>query len=122
MCPSAISSLSNAVTFITNCPVPTGQATSHRMINAENEIKVSLNLYPNPVVDNLSIQYNGITGGTAKVNIFNMIGKNVMSTVASVEEGMNTLNLNTFELPAGIYFLEVENNGELIRSKFMVSK
>jgi len=120
-CPTGSSVYSNAINFTTVCPT-SNTHLSPRMTKAENENAVLIKIYPNPVRDNLAIEYNSVTSGTITTNVYNMIGKNVMNTIVSIKEGKNIFNLNTSQLSEGIYFFEIENNGELIRNKFMVSK
>jgi hypothetical protein len=122
VCPSGSSSWSNVVNFITTCPTPSGGSQGHRMMNSENENTVSVSSYPNPAIDNLTIEYNSINNAEIKATVYNVLGNQVMSQVATVVEGSNQINLNVSGLSGGIYFFEIENNGELIRNKFMVTK
>lgn len=123
-CANATSSYGSAMTFnTTGCPVPNPNTpSSNRMANNENENVKPIALYPNPVRDHLKIEYISANNGLVKATIYNMIGKNIMTEKVAVEAGMNFLNMTTSELPAGIYFFEIENNGEQLRSKFMISR
>ncbi len=85
-------------------------------------VKQSLNLYPNPAKENLSVEFSSSTSGKIKINVLNLIGQHVLSMVNNSEEGMNTVNVNTSQLIDGIYILEMENNGEVTRQRFSVSK
>ena len=91
-------------------------------MHKDNENIVRFELYPNPVRDNLKVEYNSPNNGEITVTIYNILGKNMMSSKNVVEEGKNSINLNTTELADGLYLFELENNGELIRSKFMIRK
>ena len=91
-------------------------------MNNEVNPVAQISLYPNPVRDHVKVEYNATASGIVTINILNIIGKNVLSIKNSVDPGMNIFSLNTSELPEGIYLFEIENNGELLRSKFMVSK
>ena len=121
ICPGESSAYSIPVSFTTTCPV-SNPNVSTKIMKDENESTMLITMYPNPVHENLAIEYNSSTSGTVSTIVYNMIGKNVMNTFTAVREGKNVFNLNTSQFPDGIYFFEIENNGELIRSKFMVSK
>jgi hypothetical protein len=40
----------------------------------------------------------------------------------TIEEGNNVISINTTDLPDGIYIFELENNGKINRSRFMISR
>ncbi len=90
------------------------------VISAENFGDVSL--FPNPATENISASFTSATRGTAQLAVYNVIGAKVLSRQEDVEEGTNTIKMNTTDLINGIYIFEIEKNGEVRRVKFMVSK
>lgn len=77
-----------------------------------NEVSGSLRLFPNPADDFLSVQ--GLSGASANVRIFDTSGK-LLRTEVVPENGQLALNA----LGAGIYFLELEQYGNVSRHKFV---
>lgn len=70
----------------------------------ENEID-DLIIYPNPVSDVLNIKSNKMTNGHWE--LINHIGQ----VVKTSEFMTNELQINTSKLPAGIYFIKLEDDG-----------
>ena len=121
VCPMFSSEYSNVTSFVTNCPTTGTTQIGNRITRQDNEKIVSISLYPNPVHEKLTIEYNSTKGGNITTNVLNMIGKIVMSSSNLVQEGTNSLSFDTSQLAPGIYFIELDNNGEINRSKFMVT-
>ena len=80
---------------------------------SENIINTSeIILYPNPTINNLKIDlkenFNFIT-----IKIYNLIGKQIsISTYANT----NSININAEKFSNGIYFIEIINGNQLIKS------
>lgn len=72
-----------------------------------------LNLYPNPVNDNLSVSSAFLTGESSW-KIFSVEGKNIL-------EGKFTDKklIDVHSLPSGIYFLKIESNKVNLFNKFL---
>ncbi len=78
--------------------------------------KFSIELYPNPVDQTLTISPFHFSG-TYKVSIFNSIGESIWSKTASTP----TLSLNTSGFAAGVYMVQVLSNGNSVQSKLIVT-
>ena len=75
-----------------------------------NADKLNLSIYPNPVVDQVSISFASTTTQAVNVKVYNMQGAQVMAKVYKAQAGTNTLQLtNWSKLPAGDYLIEVSN-------------
>ena len=75
-------------------------------------LETELQLYPNPVVNNLKVKCDGIKN----VKVFNIIGKLVL--VADNKGDLLEMNLNFSDLKAGLYLVRIElNNNEIITKK-----
>lgn len=86
---------------------------------AENKL-TEVNLYPNPVKNNMFIEFNSNENVNAEITISNMMGQNVYTKNISVNNGSNKIYISTKELKNGIYFININsNNGALISSKFV---
>ena len=66
-----------------------------------------LNVFPNPVSDNLTIQYK--TKSTGTLSLFHVSGVKVKTMALSA--GNSTYNMNTNDLADGFYLLKIEEEG-----------
>jgi hypothetical protein len=80
-----------------------------------------LNIYPNPATDKITVSIDG-NGKDCSIHIVDLNGKLIIQKQELLIEGNNKIEINTDELINGIYFLSVESNGEVKRSKFLVVK
>ena len=69
----------------------------------------SFNIYPNPVTDNLNINFNG---NYETFKIFNATGQSVKSG-----DAVSTINLQA--IPRGIYFLQLNTSDTVLTRKFI---
>jgi|GEM_PF-2126053 len=72
----------------------------------------SLNAYPNPSSDKMLVSFKG-AGSNARVSLYDLQGKEVALVLdGPIEAGNQRLEINRNGLPAGIYMLRVEQNGQ----------
>lgn len=82
------------------------------------EIANALNVYPNP--SNGLITVSGEFSGTeGSCNIYNLLGVNVSSQMISLSPEFS-MNLN--DLTPGIYFIEINDNTHVYRTKIIIAK
>jgi hypothetical protein len=77
-------------------------------------------VYPNPATDVLNIEVNASQASEMSINVYNIMGQNVMSKNVNINTGMNTRSISTSELNSGIYFVTVKANGFENTMKFIV--
>lgn len=77
----------------------------------------SINIYPNPVQDNLFVETAGLD--IQDVNFLNMNGQNINAKV-SIRNGVDRLQINTAQLQSGIYLLRLKTSDEIIIEKIIV--
>lgn len=83
--------------------------------NIENKAVV----YPNPVIENASIMVKSSNFQSYKLQILNMNGEKLQSSIGEVVAGYNQLTLKTSALPMGIYFYSLQtDDGQLLTGKF----
>jgi len=75
----------------------------------------SLMLYPNPVVDQLTIKLNGAFANTASLSLYDVVGRLVSRT--TIQSGENTLPFN--DMPAGVYILQISNGAKRITRRIV---
>ncbi|MEW4925487.1 T9SS type A sorting domain-containing protein [Algibacter sp. 2305UL17-15] len=73
-----------------------------------NDVSSSIIIYPNPVKDNLTIEYFDTI---KKIEIYNIIGKKIKS----IEQPNNSISMN--EIKSGIYFFKIGTNSGIATKK-----
>ena len=96
---------------------PTEMENANTAFDQEALIKV----YPNPAADKINLEFESVSGNNS-IAVYNIEGKMMISEQKYLSEGMNTIELNTTDLPNGIYFISVENNGVINKIKFLISR
>jgi len=81
-----------------------------------------LEVYPNPVVDNLSVSLSNITSETKLVLLDSKGGELWKGQLHSISNNLKAI-IEMSSYPAGIYFLAISNKiGELIQLKKVVKR
>lgn len=95
--------------------VKTGAVPSLKYVNEDetvDDINTEPIIYPNPFVDILNIEMKLLTPSTLKIDILDIQGKLINSIENNYSEGTNTIQINTSNLTAGMYFIKIIENGE----------
>ena len=92
------------------------QATGISTTNISDE---NIALYPNPVADKLYISLNLTKSAPVTVNIMNITGQVIYSEKSESEGGTNIITLNTSSLSSGLYFVQINYDGQIINRKFV---
>jgi len=80
-------------------------------------------VYPNPVANEMSIELTNAVSSEASVSVFNAVGQAVISLGSvNLEEGIQTLNVNTSDLVNGVYFVNIVSDNGNTTKRFVVSK
>ena len=81
----------------------------------------SLNIYPNPVLENTNLSFELIKSNTISVVVYNINGSVVKSLYNNVmfNSGYHTLPVNTSELPIGTYLITLSSGDEQKVTKFI---
>ncbi len=69
-------------------------------------------VWPNPVTDVLNVKIITLKNSTAKVAVKNTVGQAIIAVDKILQPGTNTIKLNLQNFAAGIYFINVNINGE----------
>lgn len=88
-------------------------------INTMNISDENITVFPNPVADNLNISINLPKSDQITVNIFNTVGKVIYTEKANYEGGQKVLTINTASLTQGLYFVQLNYNGQKLTHKFI---
>lgn len=85
-------------------------------------LQPQLNLYPNPAHGNVTVEFISESSGMAVVNLYTLLGEKIFSLENAVEEGINSVDLNTSAFAEGVYIFEMFHDGNVIRQKLVISK
>ena len=70
-------------------------------------------IFPNPTIDNASIDITLDDSSEVKIEIYNTVGQMIQSIYnGELNSGAQRIEFNASELPAGINWIKVEMNGE----------
>ena len=76
-------------------------------------------VYPNPVSDELVIEWNGRSNSRAQVSVVSMNGSVLSTELRPSVPGYNIGRIRTAQLAAGLYFIRMEIDGEFLTGKFL---
>lgn len=90
------------------------------MTNIVEPIADNLSVYPNPVSNNMQITMDVYDTAFYTVTLTNALGQQVAVVYqGEIQAGNGQLNFDSSGLPAGMYFLNVESNGNVRSTKVM---
>ena len=87
-----------------------------------NGEQLEVKAYPNPVLDNVMLQFESNQKMDAQVVLSDLTGRNVLTKNTTVENGVNQLSVNMNTLSLGIYFLQLKNNGKILFAQKVVKQ
>ena len=87
----------------------------------EEEIQAAqAKLYPNPARDAVKVSLQVSEAGEALVEVINLNGQTVIAQTASVEAGMQSIDLNVADLANGVYTVKIALNDRVETLRFRV--
>ena len=87
-------------------------------LEEKSNVLNGVNLFPSPMQENTTIEFNSKLSSTAKVEILNILGSVVSSDDVFISKGNNELKLNTSALETGIYIINIiSDKGVIARVK-----
>jgi subtilisin family serine protease len=78
-------------------------------------------VYPNPATDYVFIFINANLSGPATINVHDILGRRVLSTVEPIV-GLKTLRLQIGALQTGVYFYTVEADGMTYSGRLVIAR
>ncbi|MDO9000113.1 MAG: T9SS type A sorting domain-containing protein [Bacteroidota bacterium] len=82
----------------------------------------SLNVFPNPAIDNVNVTVNSNDVNDITLKIMNVMGQVVYSNLYKLTTGTNTINFESKNLSSGIYNVIVESNEIKKSTKLIITK
>jgi hypothetical protein len=83
------------------------------IISAYYDNSNQIRIYPIPVKNNLTIELKTSKPIATTIEIFNIIGSRVQQQELNLEKGQQSIDINTSNLPSGLYFISIRNNDNL---------
>jgi hypothetical protein len=71
----------------------------------------SFRVYPNPVNDKLTVEWNG----KAEISMYNSLGQKIISE----KDAVNNIEINTLHWQTGIYLLSVQHGNSIVFRKIV---
>ncbi|GEM_PF-2515426 len=78
---------------------------------------IALKVYPNPVRDILTVEYEQISDASTRIEIVDLMGKSLLDR--ELPKGQNQHQISITHLPAGIYLLRLRQNGRIWSEKIV---
>jgi len=80
----------------------------------------TINLYPNPVNEQLTIQFTQNNNQPVNVSLTNLSGQLILSKIFEVQQnGVSELQLNTVAISKGVYLITVDTGTQVYYQKLM---
>jgi len=88
---------------------------------SQNNLKTDdgLALYPNPVINELHINYESVQESKVQIGIFNIQGQLIQQENTTSRPGINNWNINVYNLPRGLYMVHLQNGNKIETIKFI---
>ncbi len=104
--------------FDFNQPVLTNTAITEIVLPvSSNELNTKSNLfsvYPNPFQNEINVLIKGLEGEFAAMGIYDVYGRKIVSLIdGSISEDNFEIKTDLSELASGIYFIQLQTNGEM---------
>lgn len=82
----------------------------------------TVNVFPNPATDNISISYSNSEFSNTSISIFNSLGVEVKRIDSKGLSGQSSINVSTKSMTSGIYYCTMNDGTNKITKSFMVIK
>ncbi|MCB0507621.1 MAG: T9SS type A sorting domain-containing protein [Bacteroidetes bacterium] len=78
-------------------------------------------VYPNPTNNQLNIVYQASKDQKLSLDVYNVIGQTMQSTIYEINEGIQTITIDVHNYAKGLYILDLKNtsNGNRYQTKFI---
>ena len=86
----------------------------------EKENNFSVNVYPNPALNKITIDLKGLDTHNSEIKLINALGQIMVSK--NIVYAEDQIELNTDNLENGIYFIFVQTNNQRLSQKIIIQK
>lgn len=89
---------------------------------AETVSKVSINVFPNPAKEVVTVSLSNVSSSSVSVTLIDMLGKTVFESVYSVNTSAQNLGIDLNKINPGVYFIHVIAGNEKLTKRIVVNK
>ncbi|MFI5185086.1 MAG: GEVED domain-containing protein [Chitinophagales bacterium] len=111
--------LVNSINKIETAEKQNASIRNSKEISEEDD---KIRLFPNPAKNSLAVQLNINFNANNKIEVYNSLGKQVLSVQSIESSNGGTIAINTSTLANGIYFMNIMNNQQIVRKRFVISR
>jgi len=100
-----------------------GKATYSKVLAVRLQAKagVTMQVSPNPFVENLNVRFNATENGSAQIRIMNSYGQTLLSKQSTISKGYNNIQVDGLkQLAAGMYIAQLLMNGTVIDNQRVI--
>ena len=108
--------------YIQYLEVDTFELSSTSTSIDNNNLDLKFSIYPNPVNNNLTLDFTSENSNKSILSLTNIIGEKIREFQINTVAGINTFNLNLEGINNGVYFINFINNSSKSTKKFIISK
>jgi hypothetical protein len=87
--------------------------------SAEKESAMALSIYPNPAKEKIIVEAKGLTVSYCNIQLMNLQGQIVYSSVAQTENGKLLHSIPASALNSGLYLVKISNEGKAVTQKIV---
>lgn len=88
-------------------------------LSDESSVINEISLYPNPFLDEITINFSSQNGSESKIEVFNVIGKLLLSQTTKTQQ---KFVINTAKLASGMYVVRITTDDGRIISKKIIKR
>ena len=98
-------------------------AWNHQFSNLKNPLSAEIiQVFPNPAHAIVTIKYTVQDADKASIILEDITGKKIQNIASDQPTGNYQINLNTNELPSGIYFIRMNTLNQIYSTKIVINK
>ena len=95
-------------------------ANGTRVLTSTGDLdKAAVRITPNPFNDNVTIEVTADKTDAGQVQIFDLLGKNILSKPLSISTGKNAVSIETSSIQAGAYLVKITMGNKSLSSKIV---
>ena len=91
-------------------------------VSVENLTINNVAVYPNPVNNIAKIDFSLTENTVVLTSIVNVLGETVMTKVHNLSIGNHQIDIDVTDVPSGVYFIQLEINGQTNTQKITITK
>ena len=93
---------------------------SNAGVHPVDNIGESLQIFPNPAGNELNINFNAGTGEHVRINMVDMLGRDVAVIADQAAQGMQNITYNTGSLSKGLYLVRLQSGNETATRQIVI--